>query len=59
LSQNLRRPHDHKARPIRNFAAASLVSFIFVVLNTMVDITYAFVDPRLRDNAVRGGAGGR
>jgi peptide/nickel transport system permease protein len=36
-----------------------LVSFIFVVLNTIVDITYAFVDPRLRDNAVKGGAGGR
>ena len=36
-----------------------LVSFIFVVLNTIVDLTYAVVDPRLRDNAVRGGSDGR
>jgi len=26
-----------------------IVSFIFVVLNTLVDITYALIDPRLRD----------
>ena len=26
-----------------------IVSFIFVALNTMVDIAYAFIDPRLRD----------
>lgn len=26
-----------------------IVSFIFVVLNTIVDITYALIDPRLRD----------
>jgi len=36
-----------------------LVSFIFVVLNTIVDLTYAVVDPRLRDNTVRGGSDGR
>lgn len=32
-----------------------LVSFIFVVLNTLVDVAYAFVDPRLRDDAVPAG----
>ncbi|MBB5720528.1 peptide/nickel transport system permease protein [Loktanella ponticola] len=36
-----------------------IVSFIFVALNTLVDITYAWVDPRLRDDAARaGGANG-
>ncbi|WP_420326650.1 ABC transporter permease [Mameliella sp.] len=36
-----------------------LVSFIFVVLNTVVDVTYAWVDPRLRDDAAKaGGANG-
>lgn len=36
-----------------------LVSLIFVVLNTIVDITYAWVDPRLRDDTARaGGANG-
>ena len=36
-----------------------LVSFIFVVLNTAVDVTYAWVDPRLRDDAATtGGANG-
>ncbi len=25
-----------------------IVSFIFVALNTLVDITYALIDPRLR-----------
>ena len=32
-----------------------LVSLIFVVLNTVVDITYAGVDPRLRDDTARAG----
>jgi peptide/nickel transport system permease protein len=32
-----------------------LVSLIFVVLNTVVDITYAWVDPRLRDDTARAG----
>ncbi len=32
-----------------------LVSLIFVVLNTLVDITYAWVDPRLRDDTARAG----
>ncbi|MCB1719298.1 MAG: ABC transporter permease subunit, partial [Candidatus Competibacteraceae bacterium] len=32
-----------------------LVSFIFVVINTLVDITYALVDPRLK-NDTGGGA---
>lgn len=27
-----------------------IVAFIFVAINTLVDITYAFVDPRLRQN---------
>ncbi|WP_158964437.1 ABC transporter permease [Chachezhania sediminis] len=36
-----------------------LVSFIFVALNTIVDVTYAWVDPRLRDDtATAGGANG-
>ena len=36
-----------------------IVSFIFVALNTAVDITYAWVDPRLRDDTARaGGANG-
>ena len=36
-----------------------LVSFIFVALNTAVDVTYAWVDPRLRDDTARaGGANG-
>ncbi|GHF46359.1 ABC transporter permease [Seohaeicola zhoushanensis] len=36
-----------------------LVSLIFVVLNTIVDFTYAWVDPRLRDDTARaGGANG-
>jgi peptide/nickel transport system permease protein len=35
-----------------------LVSFIFVTINTIVDITYAFVDPRLRDDAAPAGASG-
>tara|TARA_R110000850_G_scaffold3872_9_gene18317 strand:- start:3686 stop:4669 length:984 start_codon:yes stop_codon:yes gene_type:complete len=30
-----------------------IVSFIFVTLNTFVDITYAWVDPRLRDDTAR------
>jgi peptide/nickel transport system permease protein len=33
-----------------------LVSFIFVTLNTLVDLLYGFVDPRLRDDAVAGAA---
>lgn len=32
-----------------------LVSLIFVVLNTVVDIAYAWVDPRLRDDTARAG----
>jgi len=32
-----------------------IVSLIFVVLNTLVDITYAWVDPRLRDDTARAG----
>ena len=36
-----------------------IVAFIFVALNTVVDITYAWVDPRLRDATARaGGANG-
>ncbi|MBR9765121.1 MAG: ABC transporter permease [Rhodobacteraceae bacterium] len=36
-----------------------LVSFIFVLLNTLVDIAYAWVDPRLRDDTAKaGGANG-
>jgi peptide/nickel transport system permease protein len=34
-----------------------VVSFIFVALNTIVDLLYAVVDPRLRSDAVRGAAG--
>lgn len=34
-----------------------IVSLIFVVLNTLVDITYAWVDPRLRDDSARSGNG--
>ncbi|MFK7860957.1 MAG: ABC transporter permease [Granulosicoccus sp.] len=33
-----------------------LVSFIFVLINTIVDITYAYVDPRLRDEGVAAGS---
>lgn len=32
-----------------------IVSFIFVLLNTLVDITYAWVDPRLRDDTAKAG----
>ena len=32
-----------------------LVSFVFVALNTLVDLTYALVDPRLRQDAVKHG----
>ena len=35
-----------------------LVSFIFVAINTLVDITYAMVDPRLRADGLAGGAHG-
>ena len=35
-----------------------VVSFIFVSLNTIVDLLYAFVDPRLRDDSVAGGGHG-
>ncbi len=35
-----------------------IVSFIFVTLNTLVDLTYALVDPRLRQGSVAGGARG-
>ena len=31
-----------------------LVSLVFVILNTLVDLTYALVDPRLRQDAVGG-----
>ena len=31
-----------------------IVSFVFVALNTAVDITYAWVDPRLRDDTAKG-----
>lgn len=34
-----------------------IVSLIFVVLNTLVDITYAWVDPRLRDDTARSSNG--
>lgn len=33
-----------------------LVSLIFVTLNTIVDVTYAWVDPRLKDDSARTGA---
>jgi peptide/nickel transport system permease protein len=36
-----------------------VVSFIFVAINTVVDLTYALVDPRLRQDAIAGGSGGR
>jgi peptide/nickel transport system permease protein len=36
-----------------------VVSAIFVAVNTLVDLTYAVVDPRLRQDAVSGGAHGR
>ncbi len=36
-----------------------IVSFIFVSLNTLVDLTYALVDPRLRQQAVAGAGHGR
>ena len=36
-----------------------IVSFIFVSLNTLVDLTYALVDPRLRQVAVAGAGHGR
>jgi peptide/nickel transport system permease protein len=35
-----------------------MVSFIFVALNMVVDLAYAYVDPRLRDDAVTGAAHG-
>lgn len=36
-----------------------MVSFIFVTLNLAVDLAYAYVDPRLREDAVAGTANGR
>lgn len=36
-----------------------VVSFIFVSLNTLVDLAYAFVDPRLREDAISGAANAR
>jgi peptide/nickel transport system permease protein len=36
-----------------------IVSFIFVSLNTLVDLTYALVDPRLRQQAVAGAGHGK
>jgi peptide/nickel transport system permease protein len=33
-----------------------IVSFIFVALNTLVDMMYGVVDPRLRSQHVKGGA---
>jgi peptide/nickel transport system permease protein len=33
-----------------------VVSFIFVTLNTVVDLLYAFIDPRLREDALSGAA---
>jgi peptide/nickel transport system permease protein len=36
-----------------------VVSAVFVAVNTLVDLTYALVDPRLRQDAVAGGAHGR
>lgn len=35
-----------------------IVSAIFVTLNTLVDLTYALVDPRLRQDGLTGGAHG-
>lgn len=36
-----------------------VVSFIFVSLNTIVDLLYAFVDPRLRDDAMSASSNAR
>ncbi len=36
-----------------------IVSFIFVTLNTIVDMLYAYVDPRLREDAIAGAANAR
>jgi peptide/nickel transport system permease protein len=36
-----------------------VVSAVFVGVNTLVDLTYGFVDPRLRQDAVTGGGHGR
>jgi peptide/nickel transport system permease protein len=36
-----------------------VVSFIFVSLNTLVDLLYAFIDPRLREQAVSSAANAR
>ena len=36
-----------------------VVSFIFVSLNTLVDLLYAVVDPRLRDDALTGSSNAR
>jgi peptide/nickel transport system permease protein len=36
-----------------------VVSFLFVAINTIVDLTYALVDPRLRQDAIRGTADAR
>jgi peptide/nickel transport system permease protein len=36
-----------------------VVSFIFVSLNTLVDLLYAYVDPRLREDAISGAANAR
>ena len=36
-----------------------VVSAVFVAVNTIVDLTYAVVDPRLRQDAVAGGSHGR
>lgn len=35
-----------------------MVSFIFVALNMIVDLAYAIVDPRLREDAIAGGVHG-
>ena len=35
-----------------------IVSFIFVLLNTVVDLTYGLVDPRLRAQGAGGGGHG-
>jgi peptide/nickel transport system permease protein len=36
-----------------------VVAFIFVALNTVVDLLYAYVDPRLREDAITGGSNAR
>ena len=36
-----------------------MVAFIFVTLNTVVDLLYAFVDPRLRDDTLTAGSNAR